>query len=120
MSNEEVERAIEFLIKSQAQLTANVDNLTVTVNKLSEKVDRTADSVFALLTIAEIHEREINALKDASRATDEKMAESARAADEKLAESSRVTDERLNALILMVERYISRRDGNGDAQPEEK
>jgi hypothetical protein len=105
MDNEEVGRAIEFLLKSQAQLTANVESLTAsvgklsgTVGKLSDKVDRTADSVIALLAIAEIHERGIGELREASRATDEK----------------------LNALILTVERYVSRRNGNGGARPEEK
>jgi ABC-type transporter Mla subunit MlaD len=123
MTSEEVERAIKFLLDSQAQLIANVGSLSDTVgnlsgtvgklsgtvDKLSEKIDRTADNVIALLAIAEIHEQEINSLKEASRAT-----------DEKLVESSRATDERLNALILMVERYISRRDGNGGAPPGEK
>lgn len=101
MTGEEMERAIEFLLKSQAQLTANVgklsdtvdtlsatvdtlsttmDKLSTTVDTLSTKVDRTADSVTALLAIAEIHEREITA-----------------------------TDEKLNALIGVVERLVENR-----------
>ncbi|MCA1816832.1 MAG: hypothetical protein LC746_10570, partial [Acidobacteria bacterium] len=59
-----MERAIQFLLDSQAQLSA-------TVGKLSEKVERTAESVTALLAIAEIHEREIVALGEASRANSE-------------------------------------------------
>jgi hypothetical protein len=74
MTGEEMERAIEFLLKSQADLTE-------TVGKLSVKVDRTADSVMALLAIAEIHEREI-----------------------------KTNDEKLNALIAVVERLAERRD----------
>jgi peptidoglycan hydrolase CwlO-like protein len=81
MTGEEMERAIEFLLKSQAQLTANVGKLSDTVDRLSTKVDRTADSVTALLAIAEIHEREIT-----------------------------TTDEKLNALIAVVERLAERRD----------
>jgi outer membrane murein-binding lipoprotein Lpp len=72
MTSEEVERAIKFLLNSQAQLTANVGSLSETVDKLSgtvgklsgtvdklsETVDRTAGGITALLAIAEIHERE--------------------------------------------------------------
>jgi ABC-type transporter Mla subunit MlaD len=76
MTDEERQRQMDFILEQQAQLTA-------TVGKLSVKVDRTADSVNALLAIAEIHEREIGE-----------------------------TNERLNALISTVERYIGRGDGN--------
>ncbi|HEY9405757.1 MAG TPA: hypothetical protein VIQ24_24115 [Pyrinomonadaceae bacterium] len=75
MTDEERQRQMDFIIKQQAQLT-------VTVGRLSEKVDRTADSVNALLAIAEIHDQEIKA-----------------------------TDERLNALVGAVERYITGRSG---------
>ena len=71
MTGEEMERAIAFILEQQAQLTA-------TVSRLSEKVDRNADGATALLAIAEIHDREI-----------------------------KETDERLNALINIVERHIN-------------
>lgn len=66
-----MERAMAFIIEQQAQTTA-------TIGRLSEKIDRNADSATALLAIAEIHDREI-----------------------------KETDERLNALINTVERHIS-------------
>ncbi len=75
MSDEERQRQMDFILEQQAQLTA-------TVGRLSEKVDRTADSVNALLAIAEIHDQEIKA-----------------------------TDERLNVLVNVVERYIEGRGG---------
>ncbi|MDQ3908753.1 MAG: hypothetical protein M3268_10490 [Acidobacteriota bacterium] len=59
MTGEEMERAVEFLFKSQADLTE-------TVGKPPSKVDRNPDSIAALLAIAEINEREI-------RANDEKL-----------------------------------------------
>ncbi len=71
MTSEEMQKTMAFILEQQAQLTA-------TVGKLSEKVDRTADSITALLAIAEIHEREITE-----------------------------TDERMNALINTVERIVS-------------
>lgn len=78
MTGEEMQRTMEFIVNQQAQLTATVGNLATQVEGLSQKVDRTADSVNALLAIAEIHDREI-----------------------------KETDERLNALINTVERHIS-------------
>ena len=75
MTDEERQRQMDFILEQQAQLTA-------TVGRLSEKVDRTADSVNALLAIAEIHDQEIKA-----------------------------TDERLNVLVNVVERYIEGRGG---------
>jgi hypothetical protein len=71
MTGEEMERTMAFILEQQAQLT-------VTVGRLSEKVERNAESATALLAIAEIHDREI-----------------------------KETDERLNALINTVERHIS-------------
>lgn len=71
MTDEERQRQMDFILEQQAQLTA-------TVGRLSEKVDRTADSVNALLAIAEIHDQEIKA-----------------------------TDDRLNALVSVVERFLS-------------
>lgn len=75
MTDEERQRQIDFIIEQQAQLTA-------IVGRLSEKVDRNANGIASLLTIAEIHDREI-----------------------------KETDERLNALITTVERYITGRNG---------
>ena len=78
MTGEELDKAINFLLDQQAQLVTTVD-------RLAAKVDRTADSISALLQIAELHDREI-----------------------------KETDERLNALINTVERHISEgRGGNG-------
>lgn len=92
MTNDEMQRTMEFIVSQQAQLTATVGTLaeaqarlTATVERLAErveavsaKVDRNAESATALLAIVEIHDREI-----------------------------KKTDERLNALISTVERHIS-------------
>ena len=76
MTDEERQRQMDFILEQQAQIT-------VTIARLSEKVDRTADSVNALLVIAEIHDQEIKA-----------------------------TDERLNALVNVVDRYITGRESS--------
>ena len=115
MTNEEMERTMKFILQQQAQLTVSVgqlteqvDKLSNTVDKLSAKVDRTADGISSLLVIAEIHDREIAELRESVKATSESVkatSGSVSAVDER----GRQTDERLNALINMVERYISER-----------
>jgi ABC-type transporter Mla subunit MlaD len=83
----DVEETIRFILEQQAQLTITVGQLAQEVDRIGQKVDRTADSVIALLAIAEIHDREI-----------------------------KETDDRLSALINIVERLISeRRNGRTDA-----
>ena len=92
MTDEERQRQMDFIVEQQAQLTVTVQRLSEKVDGLTDKVDRTADAAAALLTIADIHEREI-------QATDELF---------------KATDERLNALIAIVERHISEgRNGRG-------
>ncbi|MCA1620820.1 MAG: hypothetical protein LC795_16230 [Acidobacteria bacterium] len=71
MTWEEMERTMAFIVEQQAQIN-------VTIDRLSVKVDRNAETATALLAIAEIHDRQM-----------------------------KETDERLNALINTVERHIS-------------
>ncbi len=99
MTNEEVQRTMQFILEQQVQLTATVGRLSETVERMSGKVDRTADGINALLAIAEIHDREIESLRESLTAVDER---------------GRQTDERLNALINTVGRYISERRWNGN------
>ena len=89
MTDEERQRQMDFILEQQAQLTVAMRQLTEKVDKLSDKVDRTADSVNALLAIAEIHDQEIKA-----------------------------TNERLNALVNVVDRYITGRGQVGGRRDE--
>lgn len=94
-----MERTMAFIIEQQAQLTA-------TVGRLSEKVDRNADSATALLAIAEIQATEIRDLTESTkdlRESTQALADRQREFEER----GRRTDERLNALINIVERHIS-------------
>jgi chromosome segregation ATPase len=102
MTNEEMQKAMEFIVNQQAQASAKIDALAEAQKEAQdsqkqaqkdaeerwrrsderwtrsdERWTRTEEGIRALLSIAEIHEREINA-----------------------------TDERLNALINVVERQI--------------
>jgi prefoldin subunit 5 len=98
-----MERAIEFILKRQAQFSTNIQ-------KVNDTLDRNTEAIVALtgwhgkLVEAQIHLTEVQQGHDARIATIEtKIAE--------IAEAGKRTDERLDALITTVERYISSRDG---------
>ena len=106
MTWEEMERTMAFIIEQQAQasssiaqirsnmaqITSTQAEINLTMARLTERTDRNAEGITALLAIAEMHEREITENREAQART----------------------DERLNALINTVERYISERQ-NGKA-----
>ena len=111
MTDEERQRQMDFIVSQQAEFSVKLDRLGDKVDALAdtqrrseEKWARTEEGIRSLLAIAEIHEREISDLKESIRET----SVIARVASE----AGRATDERLNALILMVEKYLSdRRNG---------
>lgn len=110
MTNEEMQKAMEFIVNQQAQASAKIDALSEAQKEAQKAADerrlqseerwrrseerwtRTEEGIRALLSIAEIHEREIVTLG-------QKIAE--------VNENGRATDERLNVLINTVERHIS-------------
>lgn len=80
MTNAEMQKAMEFIVEQE-----------------TKSWTRTEEGIRVLLSIAEMHERDIKPLG-------EKIAA--------VSESGRATEERLNALIHVVERQISEgRDG---------
>lgn len=103
MTNEEMQKAMEFIVNRQAQTFVQIEALSEAQREANnaaeerwkqneerwkrsdERWERTEEGIRSLLAIAEIHEREIAAL----------------------GENGRATDERLNALINTVERQIS-------------
>ena len=92
MTNEEMQRAMNFTVGQQAQIATKLAALTETQKRGEEKWSRTEKGIRALLAIAEIHEKEI-------------QAQSQQIAS--LGEATKSTDERLNALINAVERQIT-------------
>ena len=92
MTNDEMQKAMEFIIEQQAKSSAKIDALADAQKGADARWTRTEEGIRALLSIAEIHEREIKTLG-------EKIAA--------VSENGRATDERLNALIHVVERQIS-------------
>lgn len=85
MTGEEIERTMAFILEQQARISSTQAQINTTMARLTERVDRNAQGISALLAIAEMHEREITENREAQSRT----------------------DERLNALINTVERYIS-------------
>lgn len=103
MTNEEMQRAMEFIVEQEARSSAKLEQLIQSQAEAKKEADerkkeaderwaraderwaRTEESIRALLSIAELHEREITSL----------------------GETTRATDDRLNALINIVERNIS-------------
>ena len=92
MTNQEMQKAMEFIVEQEAKSSAKIDALADAQKRADERWARaderwarTEESIRALLTIAEMHEREISSIGAQTRAT----------------------DERLNALINVVERHIS-------------
>ena len=92
MTSGEMQRAMDFIVEQQAQSGAKID-------ALAEAQTRNTEGIAALLSIAEIHEREINTLGHQVSSLSRDIAT--------LGESARATDGRLNALINVVERQIS-------------
>ena len=106
MTNEEMQRAMNFIVEHQAKAAAKIDAVADAQRRAEERWAQseerwarseerwaqTEESIRALLTIAEIHEREITTQSKQILA---------------LSETTRGTDERLNTLINVVERHIS-------------
>src|ERR1700716_172522 len=103
MTNEEMQRAMDFIVETEAKSSAKIDALAEAQTQGQKDADerwaraderwaRTEESIRALLTIAEIHAQEIQANSQQILS---------------LGEQTRATDERLHALMNVVERQIS-------------
>jgi hypothetical protein len=113
MTDEELQRKIEFIIEQQAQftgdmqllkesqvrLTAKVDTLTEIQANSETRLGRVEDSFVLLVQMAKLTDERLDILTNKTDTLSEKM--------EALAEAQRHTDERLNTFIEILERYIS-------------
>jgi predicted RNase H-like nuclease (RuvC/YqgF family) len=110
MTNEEIQKTMEFILNQQAQSSAKIDGILEAQKESQKDAEerwkrseetwtRTEEGIRALLSIAEIHEREIETLGEQIASVVERIAE--------VSDNGRATDERLNALINTVERQIS-------------
>ena len=99
MEGDELQRAIDFIVKQEAKSSVKIDALAEAQKEAEERWKRgderwarTEEGIRALLAIAELHEKEIQAN------TQQILS---------LGETTRATDGRLNVLINVVERHIS-------------
>lgn len=103
MTNEEMHRAMDFIVETEVKSSAKIDALAKAQKQGQKEADqrwvraderwaRTEEGIRALLAIAELHEREIQANSQQILS---------------LGETTRATDDRLNALINVVERQIT-------------
>jgi len=103
MTNEEMQKAMEFMVQQQAQSSGKIDGFLEAQKEAQERWNerwtRTEEGIRALLSIAEIHEREITTVNQGLQKLSQEI--------QNLGETTRNTDERLNTLINIVERQIS-------------
>jgi len=96
MTGDEMQRAIDFIVEQEAKSSAKIDALAEAQKQAQKDAEqrwgRTEEGIRALLAIAELHEKEIQAN------TQQILS---------LGETTRATDDRLNVLINVVERHIS-------------
>ena len=96
MTQDEMERTIEFIVKQQAQFTTDMQQVRDVLQKHSE----------AFVGVLGI----LGRLTEAQLRTDSRM-EVLESKMAELAEVQKETGERLNAFIVFVEKYISSRNG---------
>ena len=106
MSNEELNKKMEFIVEHQAKFAAEIEIMRETQAEESklrnEQYRRISDGLLSVLDI-------VGSLTRAQIRTDEKV-NSLSDIVEELTHAQMRTDERLNSLINIVERHIS---GNG-------
>jgi chromosome segregation ATPase len=104
--DEDIKRNIEFIVRQQAQFSADMERLRQRQEANEQKWERTEGGIRALLAIAELHQQEFAELRQA-------QAETQARTDAKFAE----TGERVDALVNTVERLISERRNGGRKEP---
>jgi ATP:corrinoid adenosyltransferase len=122
MTNEEMEKTMQFILEQQAQFTANFQRIEGAREKDEEarkkdsaRITRLEESFQLLVQLAQNHDERLVTLDERLITLTEaqiRTSEQIAAMSERTAE----TDERLNALIAVVERYISNKGQNDSPQ----
>lgn len=114
MTNEDFQSRMDFILQQQAELTSKVDALVEIQARSETRLGRVEESFVLLVQMAKITDDRLDTLADQVRVLTDKV-NTLTDNVEALAEAQRHTDERLNALIGVVERYISN-GRNGGSQ----
>ncbi|MEO6391682.1 MAG: hypothetical protein ABIP75_07505 [Pyrinomonadaceae bacterium] len=99
MSNDEVQKRMEFIIEQQAQFTVNIQKLEESQKRLEESQRKTDEQIGRLEGAFVGLFNLVVELQQAQKRTEESLA--------KLTLAQASTDDRLNSLILVVEKYFS-------------
>ncbi len=103
MDDEKLQRTIDFILNNQAQFSADVQILqqsNLEAEKRMSKLEKAMVGTFALST---------ENTQNIKKLTED--VEKLRLTQSETSEQLRETNERLNAVILRVERYLSRENG---------
>ena len=103
MTGEEMERAIEFLLQSQAGHDARLDKLTAQVTETSQQLQVYAQTQTEFIEIAT---RTMEGLAEAQARTERTLNVLAEAQTRTDAQINR-TDERLDRLTTLVEQHVA-------------
>ncbi|HYX72992.1 MAG TPA: hypothetical protein VE732_09480 [Nitrososphaera sp.] len=98
MTNEEIEKTMQFILQQQAEFTSNFQKIEEARERDSARIKQLEESFRLLVQLARNHDERLVSLAEAQLRTSEQLAE---------------TDERLNSLISVVERYITSKGQNG-------
>jgi hypothetical protein len=99
MTNEEVERAIDFLLKSQANSEARIEQTNEQLNQLAEQLGSFADTQTEMMRVTIRFIESQTLTNDSTAARQARMEE----AMVRLAEAQAQTERRLEALTKIVE-----------------
>lgn len=107
MDDDKLARTIEFIVNNQAQFTVDIQKLQEahqSAEKRLNQLERAAVGLYNATTDLTKNVNELtNDVKELRKVQEDGMRE--------LREAQKETDERLNAVILMVERYLRRENG---------
>ncbi len=106
MTNEEMQKTMEFIVEQQAQSSSKIEAVVLAQDRNEKKWEKTEEGIRALLSVAEIHERQIAIHERHITAVGQGIQKLTQEILN-LGETTRNTDEHLNALINIVERQIS-------------
>ena len=107
MDDEKLESTIEFILNNQAQFTVDIQKLQEAHQSAEKRLNQLERAAVGLYAASLDLTKNVNQLTDDLKEFRKTQADGMR----ELREAQKGTDERLNAVILMVERYLSRENG---------
>ena len=95
---------LNAIIEQQAVFEENHRKADARMAKVETRMSNNAEAIAGLLTLAQLHEQEITKTNEQMNTRFQQIA----ATFEDIGKKSAETDDRINALVNVVERYISK------------